>query len=232
MSKAFIFILALITFIITGCDSLKKGKPHSTKPEPVICVIAIDGTGSYNYLDRAKQTAVNILRSLPDNSKIYVRWITESSNSDRSSIVSVVIPDTKPPKNPFDVRGKKRHESLKARRNQVYTQAVKAIDSAKSPRAGRTDIYGALFAASERFNGNAEMKPLFIALTDMVDNVNAKDTYTINLNGSEVRVMNYQVDPQEDGRKKYWTNYLAEVGADSVEFKHIDEPITFSGGGQ
>lgn len=231
MNKAFIIIIALISLITTGCD-LKKGKPNSTKAEPIICVIAIDGTGSYNYLDRAKQTAINILKSLPANSKVYVRWITESSNSDKCSIVSVVIPDTKPPKNPFDVKGKKRHGYLKAKRNQVFTQVVKVIDNAKSPRAGRTDIYGALFAASERFNGNAEMKPILILLTDIVDNVNAKDAYTINLNGAEVKVLNYQVDPKEDGRKKYWMEYLTGVGATNVEFKHIDEPITFSGRGQ
>ena len=225
MSKYIFTVLVLILLLSSGCG-LKK---QHEEVQPLVCVIAIDGTGSYKYLDNAKNIVMDVVNALPDKSKLYVRWITQDSNSDSASIVSAIIPVTKKKINPFDQKGKRLAEISKGRKIKIMNQVTKVINGAKSPKAGRTDIYGTIYAASERFSSNPDSLPLLILLTDMDDNVGNKEKYTIDLGGADVKILGYQVGPNADGYKKMWSDYLISVGAGEVDFQHIDEPLTIGG---
>ncbi|MEW6418374.1 MAG: hypothetical protein AB1480_09670 [Nitrospirota bacterium] len=228
MKNPLIIILMIFfsTISAIGCD-FKKSRAESAEVKPVVCVINIDRTGSYQFLNKAKEITINIIKRLPDGSRVYVRWITEDSNSDRASIVSAIIPDTRRPKNPFDVKAKEMHKVLMAKKLHIQRQIINAINSAKSPMARRTDIYGALYAAGERFGNASDMPPLLILLSDMEDNVG--NQYSINLKGADVRILGYQVSSKEEGRKRKWSEYLRSAGASNVRFSHIDEPLSFGG---
>lgn len=226
MNKYILAGFILMLFLISGCG-LRKGPVEEVKP--LVCVIAIDGTGSYKYLDRAKQIVIDVVNALPDKSKIYVRWITQDSNSDMTSIVATVIPETKKNTNPFDQKGRRLAEISRGRKIRIVNQVSKVIHDATSPNAGRTDIYGTVFAASERFSNNPDTHPLLILLTDMDDNVGSKEKYTIDLDGADVMILGYQVGPKAEGQKKFWKDYLIGVGAGNVVFQHIDEPLTIGG---
>lgn len=225
MSKYIFAFLALILMLTSGCDLMKQ----RAEVKPLICVIAIDGTGSYKYLDRAKYIVIDVVNSLPDKSKIYVRWITGDSNSDNASMVSAIIPATKKKNNPFDQKGKRMAEIANAKKIRIIKQVIKVINDAKSPDAGRTDIYGTIYAASERFNNNPDSPLLLILITDMDDNAGNKGKYTIDLVGAEVKILGYQVGTNAEGYKQMWNDYLIGVGAGNVEFQHIDEPLTIGG---
>jgi hypothetical protein len=220
----FLIIVSLIT--LSGC----KGKESSSKNpemEPLVCVISIDGTGSYKYLDKAKQIVTNLIQRQQGCNKIYVRWITEDSTSDSNAVASAAFPDTAKPKNPFDVKEKRRYEILLVKDRQIRQQVIRTIINAESPEANRTDIYGALYAAGERFISNSDMYPVLIILSDMEDNVGKKEQYSVNLNGADVIILGYQVSSEEEGRKQRWAEYLSSIGAGSVSFSHIDEPLRF-----
>ncbi len=227
ITSAFLIITAFI--LLSGCIGKKDDPVVNTEIEPFVCVILIDGTGSYKYLDRARDIVVNIIQTQYNCRKLYVRWITEDSNSDQCSIVSAVFPDTSNPKNPFDVKEKRRHKILLEQDRQIRHKVMRTIIDAKSPEAIRTDIYGAIYAAGERFISNSDMHPVLIILSDMEDNVGLKDRYAINLNGADVIILGYQVSSNEEGKKQRWTEYLSGIGAGSVTFSHIDEPLDFGG---
>lgn len=226
MKQIAIFLIIVSLTVLSGC----KGKESITKNqqiEPLVCVIAIDGTRSYRFLSKAKEITINVVKRLPDGSRVYVRWITEDSNSDKASIVSATIPDTRRPKNPFDVKAKEMRKVMMAKKLHILRQIINAINSAKSPMARKTDIYGALYAAGERFSNAPDMPHLLILLSDMEDN--AGNQYSINLNSADVWILGYQVSSKEEGRKRKWTEYLTSVGASKVKFNHIDEPLSFGG---
>jgi hypothetical protein len=222
-------ILILITIFLLpsiGCE-FKKTKLESAEVKPLACFIAIDGTGSYRFMNKAKEIVINIIRGLPDGSHVYVRWITDDSVSDRAAIVSAIIPDTKKPINPFDVKARELHKALTAKKIQIQRQIINVVMNAKSPRSERTDIYGTIYAAAERFNNVPDMPHLLILLSDMEDNVG--NQYSVNLKDTDIRILGYQVSSKEEGRKKKWVDYFSSIGARNVRFSHIDEPYILGG---
>jgi len=195
----------------------------------IICIILIDGTGSYKYLDKAKQTAASLVRTLPGGSKIYVRWITENSVLDRYAIVSGLLPnDPSEIRNPFaNPQVKARYRSILKKNRMVREQIIAQIINAKSPSAKRTDIWGGLLAASDRFKSNPNLKPMLIILSDMIDNA-GKNYSTIDLMNATVRVLDFQIDTRVETTKQKWTKILTNAGAASVQFYTLDEPLMFN----
>lgn len=198
------------------------------KVRPQCCVVFIDGTGSYKYLDRGKKVAISLLNSLPPESKVFVRWITEDSYSDKASIISLLLPPVPSAPSALNQRAKDAYSDFIARRQRFYSKAAATINTAVSPHAMKTDIWGALYAASERFDSNPNLEPLLVLMTDMDDNV-GRSFDAFSLKGVKTEIMAYQVDPHVKGnsRKKQWGGILKQLGVSSVEFKHMDEILAF-----
>jgi hypothetical protein len=230
--KTIIRIFALVNFILLfaflfeGCLDTSDASATSSVKNSYLgtyYMIMIDGTGSYKFVPKAKETVKNnFIAQLNSHDKILVRWLTENSVSDQCSICSAVIPSVPTSENPFDVNAKRQVAIGNNRIEALKKQLLTKIDSAESPRSSRTDIYGALFAASERFASNPDFKPVLVLLTDMRDNVK-RNFRNIQLSGCDVQVLDYQVDPNEDGRKEFWTDTLKHIGAQNVRFAHIDD---------
>ncbi|MBI5410306.1 MAG: VWA domain-containing protein [Nitrospirae bacterium] len=229
--KKIIFVLLGLYLLtsLTGCKGASTEAAAQKASEPAtVCVVAIDGTGSYAYLPKAKGTVRKVIQSLPAGSKVYVRWITEDSVSDKYSIVSAVLPEAvSKSKNAFDLKSKKKVKIAAIQDRQIREQISKIVDEVKSPKALRTDIYGGLYAASVRFQSNPSMRPILILLTDMDDNARKSDAYMVNLSMAEVKVMDFQAGPDDVVRRQEWEAYLKAKGAESVSFLTIDEPINF-----
>lgn len=230
MQRTIITLLLFPVLVyLTACSKVQGEEVQEKKTEPVVLVIAVDGTKSYRYLEKAKKTVIGVINNLPDNSRLFVRWITEDSASDRNSIVSALIPDAKKPRNPYDLKGRKEYKIKLATKIEAVKQINNMIAGARIPMAQRTDIYGAIYSAGERFI-DAKERPLLILLTDMDDNTNLKDRYNINIKGTDVIVLDYQMNSVKgNGSKGYWTEYLKSVGADNVRFQHIDDPMVAGG---
>lgn len=232
-------ILMALALLVSGCTGKEAGAsieaPQKSvagqvnQAEPVVCVMLIDGTGSYEYLEKAKQTAASVVRMVPGGSKIYVRWITENSILDRSAIVSALLP-TEPAelKNPFtNPQVKFRYKSVLKKNRAIREQIISQITKAKSPKAMRTDIWGGLLAASERFKTNPNMKPMLIIHSDMIDNVDNRYS-TIDLTNVTVRILDFQTDTKSEVTKQQWTQHFSSLGAKTVEFYYLDDVLRFS----
>ena len=215
-------LIVTVAGLLAGCGQ-KQARTKPPVPEPVACVIMIDGTGSYEHLDKAKHTARKVIAELPAGSRVYVRWITENSQSDRRGIVSTQLPRIEKPKNSFDLREKQRYTTAVTRIRKQRQEIFDALSAAASPRAMRTDIYGALAAASVRFDGSIEMKPLLIMMTDMVDNVR-NSHIEVNLKNARVKILDFQVGSNDAELKSNWRQYLSSHGASGVDFAHLDDP--------
>lgn len=211
-----------MTVLLAGCGE-KPVKARPKAPEPVACVIMIDGTGSYEHIDKAKATARKVIAGLPPGSKVYVRWITENSQSDKSGIISAQLPTIEKPKNSFDMREKQRYAATVAKIKKQRQEIFETLSGAVSPKATRTDIYGALAAASMRFEGNGGMKSMLVLMTDMDDNVRKEDLDVI-LNNASVRILDFQVGQNDAELKTYWRKYLSSRGAGKVDFAYLDDP--------
>lgn len=221
-------ILFVMIFLSAGCKG-QSIKNEKVKREPIVCVIAIDGTRSYKYTDKAKHTTMKIIESLSGNAKVYVRWITEDSTSDKNAIVTVILPDISKPKDPFNTKAKERYNASIIKLQNAIKQSSKVIMAANNPNARRTDIYGALYASSVRFASNTNSKKVLILLTDMDDNVGNANMYKFNLENVSVKIMDFQTGIGDDQRRERWQKYLTNLGAVSVDFVPIDEPFNLEG---
>lgn len=211
-------------------DASGTARPTGTGKEatgrPVVCVIAIDGTRSYRFVHKAKQTAVSVIRGLPGSSMVFVRWITEDSESDGCAIVSAVLPpDPVRPKNPYARQLRSRYREVLTESRHARGQVAECVLRAASPQAARTDIWGVFASAVQRCANHPDRQPVVILLTDMMDDVGKKPS-ALHLADVAVRVLDFQVDGGAPGRKVWWTQHLTELGARSVEFAHLDEMMT------
>lgn len=224
MIRLLSLLLCLTLAVLSGCTTRQGSAASAKAVEPPVCaVIAVDGTGSYEYLEKAKATIVKVIQGLPAGSKVYVRWITEDSVSDKNAIVSAVLPDMGKPKNTFDLKERQRYAIMQKKAAQIKAQIDKVITAAVSPKAKMTDIYGALYSAGIRFSANPNLTPVLILLTDMDDNV--KKAYPVALCDAAVMIMDFQVGTDDAKVRTTWTEYLTKAGAQSVQFMSLDEPL-------
>lgn len=220
-----LLVLLALMLLGTGCQGqdTTPSTPTTETREAVCLFIGLDGTGSYEHLDRAKNVTLKIISHLPGGSKIYVRWITANSNSDRgTAIVSGPLPKMPDkPSNPFATQTRQRYKRALIKTKRAQKQIEAALTRAKSPQANYTDIVGALYAASQRCSDADGLRPVIVLMTDMVDN--AERSYPdFPLSGARVHVLAYQTDGGKPNRKQQWTRRLKEHGADSVAFAHLD----------
>jgi hypothetical protein len=234
-NKGFLRYLVMAIFIVfvtvmTGCQNINRKAEASVSVRPVVAVILIDGSKSYKYLDQARRTVGNIISELPAGSKVYVRWISHDSARDDYSIVSAVFPENvESNNNAFDVKAKRKMEEVKAKNLKLRRQAIKLVMEAISPVSNRTDIYGALYGAGERFKLSPDRVPLLILLTDMEDDAGKEKSYEIALNNAVVNIMAYQTGKDDVEKKKHWTKYLNTRGASAIRFLPMDEPFQLGG---
>jgi len=241
--RSFLLFLASWTLcaVITGC-SAETEQPPATPPDsssiqktahderaekPVQCIIAIDGSGSYEHLDRAKYLSRREISGLPGGSMVMARWITDQSNADQASIVSAKLPAVpEKPENVFSPKKQERYRRQVLRGRAIRKQIFERLHRASSPEAEYTDIWGALYAAAERFRNTAEYRPRLVLMTDMVDNVGRRFE-ELDLAGVDIRVY-YQSDPESGTNKATWERKLKELGAADVRFIYMDEVVSFA----
>lgn len=197
--------------------------------DTTVCVILIDGSKSYKYLENAKKTIATLVYNSKLSMKIYVRWITDNSILDKYAIVTALLPtEPKPLKNPFaNPQVKNNHKKLIKRIEAIRKKIIDQIMNAKSPNSSRTDIWGGIYAASERFKINPKMKPMLIILSDLIDNV-GNSYSTLDLKNATVKILDFQADKNIELTKQEWANRLKSLGAKTVEFYYPDEILTFS----
>lgn len=215
---------AVALMLSLACPALA----DAPKEEPQVVFIAMDGTGSYRYLDRAKEVTIQLVEKLPPGSKVFVRWISADSYSDQASIVSAILPPIPVLPSALNRRANAAYRDSLARRKAFYDRLHQVIRQAQSLRAPKTDIWGALYAAAERFEGNPGKVHRLVLMTDMDDNV-GRSYDDFSLAGAKAEIMAFQADPYQKGksRKKQWTSHLTKLGAASVEFKSMDEVLVF-----
>lgn len=228
--KKFVAFLCIGTIMSCGkierIDNETNNNVMKWGKDPVVCVIGIDGSGSYSNIEKAKNTVQSIIKTLPGESKVFVRWITGNSINDNNSIFSLILKKEKVNNNPYASEKQKKE----VKKTNDYSKAVKdsinlLITHSKFPKSNKTDIYGFLAAATERFKNN-DMKPVLIILSDMKDNTNKKYN-NIDLTDSKVMVLDYQSDQYSIDNKDMWNNKLNEYGAEDVEFRTPDDFLTF-----
>lgn len=226
--RSAIISILLLSLATLGCSGGKTASGKKVEIPKVCCVISIDGSASYEHLEQAKATVLRAIVGLQDSSKVYVRFITEDSMNDKAGIVSFIIPpEPVKPANTFNVQAKNRYLATAARYAAMKRKIGGIIGNAPSPRAGHTDIYGALLAASVRFENSEGMAPLIIMLTDMLNNVKTYSNADIDLRGAAVWVLNYESSPEGQKVKNFWTDYCVQHGAEEVLFLPMDEPLSF-----
>jgi hypothetical protein len=234
-----ILTLLAISILLTALfsDAKSESNPVSKKKDdqktkvkaPQVCTIFIDGTSSYTYLSKAKQTALKKIFNLPPGSKVYVRWITDDSFSDGCSIHSFIVPQ-KPEKikNPFaNPKIKKGYKTKVLKYKYIWKKLASKIQKAQSPNSNSTDIMGALLAASKRFRYNPDYQPSLIMLTDMDDNAHKKYD-NIDLKNALVQLLDYQVDSKQNDRQEIWVDRLTSLGASAIKVAFLDDIIDYS----
>jgi len=222
MRRKSLLLIVIIATLFYGCIN-KEIQSKNREAEFIYLLIMLDGTGSYEYVEKAKRSAAYILRDMPGIKRVALRWITDNSILDKNSIAAAEFLDEVSIKNPFNLQGKNLKKQANVINMQKKEKLIKVLLNAPSPKSPRTDIYGALAAASARFEGIEPLKPVLILFTDMQDNVR-KRNYKINLHGAAVKIMDFQIGDDLDKIKAYWSKFLMSHGASSVEFKYLDDP--------
>ncbi len=220
---------ALLSLAVCGCESTPTAAAE--KPaKPGLHIIAIDGTRSYNFLDRAKALTCEYIKSAEPGSVIVVRWITADSYQPDNSIITDRLGEPRPPEdpssNPFDPKGRLDLRIFESRLTEARNRIIAAVTSARTPGAGYTDPYGFLLVASERIRLLEPGQAAHIVIaSDMRANRFQHERFLRpdSLKGASVRVIAFeQHDPQLRGR---WERKFSSWGALSVRFSAPDEPL-------
>ena len=188
--------------------------PSTEPPTPQVLFIALDGTASYEHLTESKKAAIRALEETPARSKVYVRWITGNSAADAAAIASGHISEGA--SNPYQ-SGDKEQAAKK--------RLAQAIADATFPEAGQTDLEGLLWAAEQRFQNHPKLDHRLILASDLAGNA-GRDFHEVDLSGASVKVLGFEVDPDEPKREARWKNTFRQAGADTVSVHYLDEPLT------
>jgi len=215
----------IISFVLMPNVVLAEDGRFRNKEEFSHCVFLLDGSKSYNYLDKARQSIKSIVHNYKNCVKINVRWISEDSYLDNNIITSALLHDTSMLRNPFSLVEKRKKKIMEATNDETRKELMAKVRSAKSPESSYTDIYGALMASSARFVGSSDFRKNLFIFSDMVDNADKKIYRKPRLDGVNVYVVDFQSMADSEDIKKYWSEFLKSIGAISVEFSYIDESV-------
>jgi len=212
--------------------SLATASSHTSQNQPIIptaqtqkqvVVLGIDDTGSYALRSKAISISQQIIAQLQPGDVLYARRITDSSYGDKGHIFQVEIPQALGrPSNQMDRRAWLNYQASLKRVKLVKLQAMTKLSRLEPSRAKKTDIYGFVAAAAERFEleeqGGAEK--LMIICSDMSDNVGRK--VRPKLPEVKILVVGWQAgdDPAKSLRlKQYWTKQLTNhCDGQSIKF--------------
>ena len=227
------FIL-VFTVWLAGCqsdkgntassDAAKKQAPRS------IVVFGIDDTGSYELWEQAKNIACRIVEQLQPGDTSYCRRITDSSYLDACLILRLQLPLIEDPgnNNPFDRKAKKIKRQQQSRVDTLKKETCTRLSVLRPTNSKRTDIYGFVAAAGDRFTlASLDHKGILILASDLEDNVGYQPK--VNLSGVQVAVLGFQSskDPVKTQRvKQSWTQKFTEAGAKRIVFLPLEEKFS------
>jgi len=221
----------IATFLILGCqsDKAKAATQEAERKQAARCIVVfgIDDTGSYELWEQAKNIACRIVDQLQPGDILNCRRITDSSYLDTCLILRLGLPLIEEPgnNNPFDRRAKKVTRHQESGINALKREACNRLSGLRSINSKRTDIYGFVAAAGDRFAlASKEYKRILILASDLEDNVGYQPQ--LNLAGTQVAVLGFQSskDPVKTQRvKQSWTKRLTEAGATRIVFLPLEE---------
>jgi hypothetical protein len=178
MKRALAWGTALACFA-GACSSGSPSRPaEGSVPQPILVIVGIDGSRSYDFQSQAVKSIPGILDELPPGSRVVAWWISGDSYLPENSIITDTVPEAPVLRadNPFDKRARvartRNQEDLAAWRKSV----VDAVAGKRSPRAEFTDIHGFLLLASERL---ADWKGVgrVVIFSDLQNNVDRHTRY-------------------------------------------------------
>jgi len=223
MKKYFIEIITTIIVLFTAMPCMAERR---------VIVFGLDETGSYSFRKRAVDIAKSVIADLKPGDTFYLRQITDKSYLDSCSVFRLSVPDViEKPKNEFD-RGARATWLKNVRQaGEVKTKAIDVLSNLNLVKSSRTDIFGFLSAASDRFEterNNISDKIIIIA-SDMKDNCNRKAV--ANLVGVKILVAGFETgeNPVETKQvKEKWTKILEKCNAKTVLFLPADTSSTIN----
>lgn len=200
---------ALLLFSL-GCKEPKESQQHPTKgqesqqrparvqeAQEAVCprfsevevrrvlLILLDRSGS--FLDGSGVLAVNsrddiadLVRRLPPETVILVRYISDKSYSPAEKCLIDVIPGEPVPvhcDNPFDPRCQREQHRYEARLgclDETRKRISIALLNLAPPRAPRTDIWGAIAAAADILNAYRTSQRAIVLHSDLQDTVGTR----------------------------------------------------------
>jgi hypothetical protein len=225
-----LFCGLLLVTSLAGCQNSGKANEASarTTPEPErVIVMGIDDTGSYELWDQAKNIACQIIWQLQPGDIFYLRRITAESYTDKCTVFRLEIPRMQKSlsDNPFDRKAKRQKRVFEIRITALKQEAIQQIGNLKRQGAKKTDIFGFLAVATEKFSlTEKNARPIVIMATDLQDNVSWKPT--LDLSNAKVVIVGFQVmkDPKKtQAFKRRWAGLFKKTGATHTLFVRAEE---------
>lgn len=216
-----IFLNLLIIFLVS-CVSDERIAELNRIPEGKVCVFLLDGSGSYDYSDAAKNFIVNKIEKLSFNSIVYVRWIIRESFSDDANIIKYKIPYIKEPQK-FDAKAQIEYKQLQKKIDEEKDLLIRKIKTTEFPHSCRTDIYGSLAAAIDRFSQHENNEKELFILSDLDDNIKNQNL-KINFSGIAVKINGVEIKKISDRERiNDWLIYFKNNQAESVTVSYIED---------
>lgn len=198
----------------------------------LLAIYGIDESGSYSLREKSIAVAGNILSELKGGDVFYVRRITDASYDDKCGIYRLEVPEIgEPPKNKFDKRGRYEWQRRVNAVQALKGEASNALARLAPVKAKKTDIWGFLAAAADRFQAECrdDCHKVIVIASDMKDNCNRE--VKMDLKGVTVIIAGFESggDPALALKiKQGWTKSLQKYGVSAVVFLPPDCPLTLN----
>ncbi len=123
--------------------------------------------------------ASRLVRRLPPCTLVFVRYISEQSYQDSERSLSAVIPEEPAPLHcqPFDLHCHREEQQRKARVrcvDEARERLAAAIQSLAPARANKTDVWGAIAAASDLLSAYPQSQRFVVIYSDLIDTVGTR----------------------------------------------------------
>ena len=239
MKKLIVIIFCVISPFLAACDQGESKSSETTKPDAEsirkskIVVMGIDDTGSYKYFEDGKSLACKVVSQLEEGDVLYLRLISQESYTDSCSVFRLQLPTQirNDDNNPFDRTKRRSIKQFKYNLKLIKAKAIKRIMGLKPGNAKKTDIFGFLTVASEKFKRiNNGATKIVILISDLRDNQKYKAK--IDLSHSKVIVLGFQVDKDPEKTqelKEKWKIKFEKLGAESTIFNRLEEEFNLRG---
>lgn len=252
----FLVALGLATSFLFAASGCKEPQAQARQPNKIehpsllvctdspkvqerqVVMILIDCSGSVrrdhqDQLAETREDASGLVRRLPPATRVFVRFISENSYvPDTERSLRGVIPDEPPPLlcPPFD---RHCHEAERKRKAQLpcvdeaRERLATAVQNLNPARANKTDVWGAIAAASDVLSAYPQSQRFIVIYSDLVDTVGAQlpDQLPGLANAKVIARMVKNGDPLEPAQRlSAFSKRLAKWGA-TVESITPEVPI-------